>query len=130
MNKPVSPNTFEPTPNNLEPFWMGFTPNRAFKQKPRLIARAKDMHYYDLKGRAILDGSAGSLKTVAVRAERWGRYPIQARVDAVAGGGPPAGAGMSTVSDVTPASMYATPDGCAGPLRLFHGVEPSPILNA
>jgi beta-alanine--pyruvate transaminase len=57
MNKPVSPTTFEPTPNNLEPFWMGFTPNRAFKQKPRLIARAKDMHYYDLKGRAILDGS-------------------------------------------------------------------------
>ena len=59
MNKPVSPSTFEPTPNNLEPFWMGFTPNRAFKQKPRLIARAKDMHYFDLKGRAILDGSAG-----------------------------------------------------------------------
>ena len=29
-------------PNNLEPFWMGFTPNRAFKKKPRLIARAKD----------------------------------------------------------------------------------------
>jgi hypothetical protein len=47
MNKPVKPSTFEPTPNNLEPFWMGFTPNRAFKQRPRMIARAKDMHYYD-----------------------------------------------------------------------------------
>jgi beta-alanine--pyruvate transaminase len=56
MNKPV---LWEPSPNNLEPFWMGFTPNRAFKQRPRMIARAKDMHYYDMGGRAVLDGSAG-----------------------------------------------------------------------
>ena len=59
MNKPTNPATWEPSPNNLEPFWMGFTPNRAFKQRPRMIARAKDMHYYDMSGRAILDGSAG-----------------------------------------------------------------------
>ena len=59
MNKPASPSQFEPTPNNLEAFWMGFTPNRAFKAKPRMIAKAKDMHYYDMQGRAILDGSAG-----------------------------------------------------------------------
>ncbi len=59
MNKPANPSEFEPTPNNLEAFWMGFTPNRAFKAKPRMIAKAKDMHYYDMKGRAILDGSAG-----------------------------------------------------------------------
>jgi beta-alanine--pyruvate transaminase len=56
MNKPIK---WEPSPNNLEPFFMGFTPNRAFKQRPRLIARAKDMHYYDMQGRAVLDGSAG-----------------------------------------------------------------------
>ena len=31
MNKPVKPGNWEPSPNNLEPFWMGFTPNRAFK---------------------------------------------------------------------------------------------------
>src|SRR5882672_10784568 len=46
-------------PNDLEGFWMPFTPNRAFKARPRMIARAKDMHYYDIKGNAILDGSAG-----------------------------------------------------------------------
>ncbi len=50
---------WEPTPNNLESFWMGFTPNRAFKRRPRLIARAKDMHYYAVDGRPIIDGSAG-----------------------------------------------------------------------
>jgi len=46
-------------PNDLESFWMPFTPNRAFKRAPRLIGRAKDMHYYTVDGRAVLDGSAG-----------------------------------------------------------------------
>jgi len=62
MNKPqihAGATAWEPSPNNLEPFWMGFTPNRAFKKRPRMIARAKDMHYYDMAGRAVLDGSAG-----------------------------------------------------------------------
>lgn len=62
MNKPHKHQdaaTWEPSPNNLEPFWMGFTPNRAFKKRPRLISRAKDMHYYDIAGRPILDATAG-----------------------------------------------------------------------
>ena len=59
MTKPQIAATWEPSPNNLEPFWMGFTSNRAFKQRPRMVARAKDMHYYDMGGRAIIDGSAG-----------------------------------------------------------------------
>ncbi len=46
-------------PNDLEAFWLPFTPNRAFKASPRLIARAKDMHYYTPEGRAVLDGTAG-----------------------------------------------------------------------
>ncbi|MDR6954539.1 beta-alanine--pyruvate transaminase [Ancylobacter sp. 3268] len=46
-------------PNDLEAFWMGFTANRAFKARPRMVARAKDMHYYTPEGRPILDGSAG-----------------------------------------------------------------------
>jgi beta-alanine--pyruvate transaminase len=46
-------------PNDLESFWIPFTPNRAFKHAPRLIARAKDMHYYTPDGRAVLDGTAG-----------------------------------------------------------------------
>ena len=48
-------------PNDLEAFWMPFTPNRAFKKAPRLIARAKDMHYYTPDGRAVLDGAAGTV---------------------------------------------------------------------
>src|SRR5262245_57666893 len=43
-------------PNDLESYWIGFTPNRAFKKAPRLIVRAKDMHYYRPDGRPVLDG--------------------------------------------------------------------------
>ena len=62
MNKPVNlagATSWEPSPNNLEPFWMGFTPNRAFKKRPRMIARAKDMHYYDMTGRPTPATAAG-----------------------------------------------------------------------
>src|ERR1700693_1279304 len=46
-------------PNDLQAFWVPFTPNRAFKRAPRLIARAKDMHYFTPEGRAVLDATAG-----------------------------------------------------------------------
>ena len=46
-------------PNDLEAYWMGFTANRAFKKAPRLIARAKDMHYFTTDGRKLIDGTAG-----------------------------------------------------------------------
>jgi beta-alanine--pyruvate transaminase len=46
-------------PNAFEAYWMPFTSNRAFKQSPRLLAGAKDMHYFTPEGRAILDGTAG-----------------------------------------------------------------------
>ena len=46
-------------PNDLEPYWLPFTPNRAFKTRPRLISGAKDMHYVAPDGRRLLDGSAG-----------------------------------------------------------------------
>jgi beta-alanine--pyruvate transaminase len=45
-------------PNDLEAFWLPFTPNRAFKKAPRLISRSKDMHYYTPEGREIIDASA------------------------------------------------------------------------
>ena len=45
--------------NDLDAYWLPFTANRAFKKAPRLIARAKDMHYYTPEGRAVLDGAAG-----------------------------------------------------------------------
>ena len=45
--------------NDLDAFWLPFTPNRAFKRAPRLIARAKGMHYFTPDGRAVVDGLAG-----------------------------------------------------------------------
>jgi beta-alanine--pyruvate transaminase len=44
---------------DLEALWMPFTPNRQFKAKPRLLARASGMHYWTPDGREILDGVAG-----------------------------------------------------------------------
>jgi beta-alanine--pyruvate transaminase len=38
---------------------MPFTANRQFKANPRLLASAKDMHYFTPEGRPILDGTAG-----------------------------------------------------------------------
>jgi len=45
-------------PNDLAAFWLPFTSNRSFKQRPRMIARSKDMHYYTPEGRQILDATA------------------------------------------------------------------------
>lgn len=44
---------------NTEHFWMPFTANRQFKQKPRLLVAAKGMHYTSDDGRQILDGTSG-----------------------------------------------------------------------
>ncbi len=46
-------------PNDLDAFWLPFTPNRSFKQAPRMLARAEGMHFYDESGRAVLDTSSG-----------------------------------------------------------------------
>ena len=43
----------------LEAFWMPFTANRQFKARPRLLAKAKGMHYWTPEGRQVLDGAAG-----------------------------------------------------------------------
>ncbi|HTT42445.1 MAG TPA: aspartate aminotransferase family protein [Steroidobacteraceae bacterium] len=44
---------------DLEAFWLPFTPNRQFKAKPRLLAKAEGMYYWTADGRQILDGVAG-----------------------------------------------------------------------
>jgi len=44
---------------NLANFWMPFTANRQFKASPRLLASAEGMHYTDIDGNRILDGTAG-----------------------------------------------------------------------
>ena len=45
--------------SDLEAFWLPFTPNRQFKAKPRLLAKAKGMYYWTPDGRQILDAVAG-----------------------------------------------------------------------
>jgi beta-alanine--pyruvate transaminase len=52
-------NRSKPAPNDLRAFWMPFTPNRQFKQAPRMIVAADGMHYTAADGRRILDGTAG-----------------------------------------------------------------------
>ncbi|SDK77251.1 aspartate aminotransferase family protein [Paracoccus chinensis] len=49
----------KPAPNDLSAFWMPFTANRQFKQAPRMLVSAQDMHYTAADGRTVLDGTAG-----------------------------------------------------------------------
>src|SRR5499433_1815183 len=56
---PSAPAAAVAVPNDLAAYWIPFTPNRAFKAAPRLIARAKDMYYYTPDGRQVLDATAG-----------------------------------------------------------------------
>ena len=48
-----------PRPNNLDAFWMPYSDNKYFKDKPRMLARAEGMSYFTPEGREILDGTAG-----------------------------------------------------------------------
>ena len=44
---------------DLDAYWMPFTANRQFKKAPRLLAKARGMHFWTPEGREILDGVAG-----------------------------------------------------------------------
>ena len=46
-------------PEGMDAFWMPFSANRQFKQKPRLLASASGMHYKTVDGREILDATGG-----------------------------------------------------------------------
>ena len=83
-------------PNDLDAWWLPFTANRAFKQRPRMIARAKDMHYYTSEGRAILDGVAGLWCCNAGH----NRDPIVAAIQA-----------RAAELDFAPAFQFGHPDG-------------------
>src|SRR5471032_2095275 len=87
-------NAPQAVPNDLEAYWLPFTPNRAFKKAPRLIARAKDMHYYTPEGRALLDGTAGLWCTNAGH----NRDPIVAAIQR-----------QSAELDYSPAFQFAHP---------------------
>ena len=44
---------------NLDNYWLPFTPNKKFKENPRLLVSAAGMHYQTDDGREILDGISG-----------------------------------------------------------------------
>ena len=46
-------------PNELESYWLPFTPNRSFKKKPRLFSGAKDLYFFTPDGRKVIDASSG-----------------------------------------------------------------------
>jgi len=65
MNKPIDPALMQAAEHagisrqDLSAYWMPFTANRQFKNKPRLLTRAQGMHYWDDGGRQVLDAAAG-----------------------------------------------------------------------
>jgi len=44
---------------SLDAFWMPFTPNRQFKNTPRLVVSAQGIAYRTADGRELLDGTSG-----------------------------------------------------------------------
>lgn len=61
MNRPhrISGETAPLDRAAMESFWLPFTPNRQFKENPRLFVAADGMHYVTADGRRVLDGMAG-----------------------------------------------------------------------
>ena len=55
----MTPPNSKPVANNLEAFFMPFTANQQFKKNPRMLAKAKGVHYWTPEGRKIIDGTAG-----------------------------------------------------------------------
>ena len=45
--------------NDLDAFWMPFTPNRRFKAHPRMLSSASGMWYRTPEGREVLDATSG-----------------------------------------------------------------------
>jgi beta-alanine--pyruvate transaminase len=46
-------------PNELEPYWIPFTANRAFKKSPRLFAGAKGLNLFKPDGTKVIDATSG-----------------------------------------------------------------------
>ena len=51
------------SPLNLEPYWLPYTANRAFKNDPRIIESAQGFYYKTRDGRTVLDSFSGLWST-------------------------------------------------------------------
>lgn len=45
--------------DNMAAYWLPFTPNKAFKANPRMLASADGLYYTTTDGRQVFDGSSG-----------------------------------------------------------------------
>ncbi|GAB0112678.1 omega-aminotransferase AptA [Acidisoma sp. C75] len=54
----------------LDHHWMPFTPNRQFKEQPRIIVRAEGIHYWNPQGERLMDGISGLYTTPAGHGRR------------------------------------------------------------
>jgi len=55
---------------DLSHHWMPFTANRAFRQDPRILARAEGIHYWNDRGEQLVDGLSGLFCTPAGHGRR------------------------------------------------------------
>ncbi len=55
---------------DLSHHWMPFTANRAFRQDPRILARAEGIHYWNDRGERLVDGLSGLFCTPAGHGRR------------------------------------------------------------
>jgi len=97
-------------PNDLSAFWMPFTANRAFKKQPRMLAGAKDMHYFTPDGRKIIDAAAGMWCTNAGH----GRDKITAAIQEMAAAidyAPPFQFGLPQAFELASRVAALAPDG-------------------
>ena len=44
---------------NMDAYWLPYTPNRYFKNKPKIMVAAKGVYYTDDHGRKLFDGASG-----------------------------------------------------------------------
>lgn len=65
MTKPHSLLSPASSAASMQHQWLPFTPNREFKEEPKLFGRARDRYFYDLDGRQILDAGSGLFTTPA-----------------------------------------------------------------
>jgi beta-alanine--pyruvate transaminase len=67
LHPPLSPDS---SAVSMQHQWLPFTPNREFKDDPRLFGRARDQYFYDLDGRPVLDAGSGLFTTPAGHCRR------------------------------------------------------------
>jgi beta-alanine--pyruvate transaminase len=56
--------------SGMDQYWMPFSPNKEFKQVPRMFSRAEGMYFYTPEGKQVIDASAGLFCVAAGHARK------------------------------------------------------------